>query len=141
MQLRPGLPSNIIIVSETTLPTLPAENGILVPLQGLQVTRERDELVRIKATAPSPCLAVIAESYYPYWHAELDGKPVVVRRVSCGLMGIELATGPHEIVLRYEPPRAYAIGGVISLLSLIGFGVVAGRSKSGVRTPPSDRVP
>jgi len=122
-------------------PIAPPRDGEVVPLSDVQLSRDNDQQVRVHLNAPGDCLAVIAESYYPYWHAELDGKPVEVRRVSCALMGIDLAAGPHEIVLRYEPPRAYAIAGVVSLLSLIGFGAVAWRSKSGVRTPPGNRLP
>jgi hypothetical protein len=100
--------------------------GSLVPvtLGDLNVTRERDELVRIKAATPTNCLAVIAESFYPFWHAEVDGQPAEVLRVSCGLMGVELKAGSHEIVLRYEPPRSYAASGLISVIALLaGIGV------------------
>ncbi len=89
------------------------------------MTRESDELVRIKATAPTNCLAVIAESYYPFWHAEVDGQPTEVLRVSCGLMGLDLKSGAHEIVLHYEPPRSYAASGAVSIVALLaGIGVV-----------------
>ncbi len=66
-------------------------------------------MVRIQLTAPSACLAVIAESYYPFWHAEIDGQPAEVLRVSCGLMGVEVPAGSHTILLRYQPPRVYAM--------------------------------
>ena len=73
---------------------------------------------------------MISESYYPFWHAEVDGKPTDVLRVSCALMGLNLPAGPHQIVLRYEPPRAYAVAGVVSLLALLGFGAAALRRRS-----------
>ncbi len=89
------------------------------------MTRERDELVRIKTTAPTNCLAVIAESYYPFWHAEVDGQQAEVLRVSCGLMGLELKGGVHEIVLHYEPPRSYAASGLVSVVAfLAGIGTL-----------------
>ena len=95
----------------------------LVPLADVQLVRQDAQRVRIRLNAPRDCLAVIAESYYPYWHAEIDNQPAEVLRVSCGLMGLNLPAGAHEIVLRYEPPRAYALAGVVSLLALIGCGV------------------
>jgi uncharacterized membrane protein YfhO len=101
-----------------------------VPLADVQLSRENNQQVRIRLNAPRDCLAVIAESYYPFWHAEVDGKPAEVLRVSCALMGVNLPAGTHEIVLRYKPPRAYALAGVISLLALIGFGVAAVRNRS-----------
>ena len=97
---------------------LPLTTPTPVTLSGIQLTRENNELVCIKATAPTACLAVIAESYYPLWHAEVDGKSAEVLRVSCGLMGLELPAGVHEIVLRYEPPRVYSVAGCVSALAL-----------------------
>jgi len=98
----------------------PSAKPARVELADLQITRERHGLVRIRATTPKPCLAVIAESWYPFWQANVDGKPTPVLRVSTGLMGIEVPAGQHEIVLHYEPPRSYAIAGTISLVSLLG---------------------
>lgn len=98
----------------------PVGDGEIVPLSDVQFTRENSQLVRIKLTAPNACLAVIAESYYPFWRAEVDGKSAEVLRVSTGLMGLELAPGTHEIVLRYEPPRAYALAGIVSVAALLG---------------------
>jgi hypothetical protein len=97
----------------------PVTESAPLPLQNIQLTRENHQLIRIKLTAPQPCVAVIAESYYPFWHATLDGKPVDVWRVNCALMGVELPAGAHEIVLSYRPPRAYAVAGIVSLLGLV----------------------
>ncbi|HVM63080.1 MAG TPA: YfhO family protein [Verrucomicrobiae bacterium] len=94
-----------------------------VTLQHVQLTRENAETVRIQLTAPSTCLAVISESYYPFWRAEIDGQPSEVLRVSCGLMGVQLPAGAHTIILRYQPPRAYAVAAVISIGTLlVGLG-------------------
>ncbi len=81
-------------------------------------------MVRIQLTAPSACLAVIAESYYPFWRAEIDGQPAKVVRVSCGLMGVPVPAGTHTILLRYQPPRAYAVAAVVSIVAfLVGLGL------------------
>jgi uncharacterized membrane protein YfhO len=81
-------------------------------------------LVRIQLTAPSACLGVIAESYYPFWRAEIDGQSTEVLRVSCGLMGVQLPAGTHTILLRYQPPRVYALAAVVSIVAfLVGLGL------------------
>jgi hypothetical protein len=98
----------------------PLRNGELVPLANVELTRVNAERVRIRLSSPRDCLAVISESYYPFWHATLDGRPTPLLRVSCGVMGVDLPMGPHEIVLRYEPPAAYALAGIVSLITLIG---------------------
>jgi hypothetical protein len=108
----------------------PLNEGAPVALSDVQLTRENSQLVRIHLTAPSSCVAVIAESYYPFWRAEVDGQPGDVQQVSCGLMGVELPAGSHTIVLRYQTPRVYAMAGVISVATLlvgIGFSVLSGK--------------
>ena len=101
----------------------PVSAGAPVVLENVQLTRENSQLVRIQLTAPSACLAVIAESYYPFWRAEIDGQPAEVLQVSCGVMGLDLLAGNHTIILRYEPPRVYAMAGFISIATLlVGLG-------------------
>lgn len=101
----------------------PVNAGKPVSLENVQLTRENAQLVRIQLSAPSACLAVIAESYYPFWRAEIDGQPAEVLRVSCGLIGVQLPAGTHTLVLRYQPPRAYSLAAVVSIVAFcVGLG-------------------
>jgi uncharacterized membrane protein YfhO len=97
----------------------PVTESAPLPLGDVQLTRENSQVVRIKLNAPEECVAVIAESYYPFWRASVDGQSTEVLRVDCALMGVQLPVGLHEIVLRYQPPRAYALAGVVSALTLL----------------------
>jgi hypothetical protein len=108
------------VYSDDSTPVLPVNAGTLVPLENVLLTRENSQLVQIQLTAPTACLAVIAESYYPFWRAEIDGEPAEVLRVSCGLMGLQVPAGNHRIVLRYRPPRAYAAAALISIATFLG---------------------
>jgi hypothetical protein len=108
------------VYSDNSSPFPPANAGTPVPLENVRLTRENSQLVQIQLTAPTACLGVIAESYYPFWRAEIDGEPAEVLRVSCGLMGLQLPAGNHTIVLRYRPPRAYAVAALISIAALLG---------------------
>ena len=114
--------------------TPPLRDGQIVPLTDVELHRDSDEVIRIRLGAPSSCLAVIAESYYPFWSAEIDSKPAEVLRVSCGLMGLELSPGHHEIVLRYAPPRAYTIAAGVSLIALLGCVGLCFLSRQGAST-------
>jgi hypothetical protein len=108
------------VYGDDSSPFPPVNAGTLVSLENLRLTRENSQLVRIQLTARSACLAVIAESYYPFWRAEVDGQPAEVLRVSCGLMGVQLPSGNHTIILRYRPPQAYALAAVVSVVTLLG---------------------
>lgn len=103
----------------------PLRVGEPVPLTDLQLVRENAQRVRIHLSAPRDCLAVISESYYPFWQAEVDKRPAEVLRVSCGLMGLKLPAGDHDIVLHYQPPRVYAVAAGVSVLTVLAaLGVV-----------------
>ncbi|HXI83740.1 MAG TPA: hypothetical protein VNL17_06580 [Verrucomicrobiae bacterium] len=122
------------IYKEDSSPFPPVTESVPVSLSDIQLVRENSQLIRIHLTAPSSCLAVIAESYYPFWHAEMDGQPTEVLQVSCGVMGLELPAGTHTIALRYQPPRVYAVAGVVSLATLIlGIGLTVFGGKRSVR--------
>ena len=60
---------------EDTPPYPPATESAPLPLGNVQLTRESSHVIRIKLTAPSDCVAVIAESYYPFWRATVDDRP------------------------------------------------------------------
>lgn len=112
------------VYGEDSSPFPPINAGTPVSLENVKLIRENAQVVRIQLTAPSACLAVIAESYYPFWHAEIDGQAVEVLRVSCGLMGVQLPAGNHTILLRYQPPRVYAVAAVVSIVAfLVGLGL------------------
>jgi hypothetical protein len=100
---------------------LPVEAGQVVALENVGLApRTKSEEIRFRFTAPRDCVVTIAESWYPYWTAEVDGKPTELKRVDTGLMGIEAKPGPQEIVLRYQKPRQYSLAGWVSLLGCAG---------------------
>ncbi|HUJ09431.1 MAG TPA: hypothetical protein VL171_05340 [Verrucomicrobiae bacterium] len=108
----------------------PLSDGEPVPLSDVQLVRENNERIRMHLKAARDCLVVISESYYPFWHAEVDGRAADVLRVSCGVMGLELPAGSHDIVLRYQPPRAYPVAaGFSALILLAALGVVVSSTK------------
>lgn len=117
------------IYGEDSPPFTPLNAGTPVALENVQLTRENSQLVRIKLTAPSACIAVIAESYYPFWRAEVDGQAKEVLQVSCGVMGLELPAGSHTVVLRYHPPRVYTLAAMISVVTLLAGFTFAIRSR------------
>ena len=120
-------------------PYLPVAESAPLPLTDVHVNRENHHTVRLALTAPTNCVAVIAESYYPFWKATVDGQPAEVLRVDCALMGLNLTGGHHDIVLRYEPPRSYAMAGIVSMAALVvclGIIVFPTKRPSAAAPPP-----
>ena len=61
---------------------------------------------------------VIAENWYPDWHAEVDGRPAVVRRVNHTLLAVDLPAGAGSVRLWFAS-AAYARGKVVSALAVL----------------------
>ena len=99
---------------------LPPPNGDADPFTLGAIERPRNGQIRVNVTAQRRAMAIVSESYYPYWRATVDGAPVTLFRLQYGLMGMPLAPGPHVIELVYERPVVYALAGWLSALTLLG---------------------
>ncbi len=97
----------------------PETMGRGMALDKLHFERENAGRVRIRAESKEECWLTVAESWFPYWRAEMDGAPVELLKINCGLMGVRMPAGQHELVLCYETPVAYRVAGGISGLALL----------------------
>ena len=76
--------------------------------------------MRIALTGAEPAMSqlLVSENWYPDWHAEVDGKPGVVRRANHTLISVDVPPGAKEVRLWFES-ATYARGKVISVISLL----------------------
>ncbi|HEX8230781.1 MAG TPA: YfhO family protein [Chloroflexia bacterium] len=91
--------------------------------------------IRLRVNADRMALLVVSESWYPGWHATLDGQPVEVHRTNYLSQGVVVPQGSHTIEMRYQSD-ALNLGAVLSLLGLlgtVGLGVWAWRSRRGAK--------
>jgi hypothetical protein len=89
--------------------------------------------IRLEVAATAGGLLTIAESWYPYWCVEIDGRSAPVLRANGALLGVMLSPGQHQIRFYYARPAYVYIGfGItaLTLLCLIGYGVVSRRSRA-----------
>ncbi len=73
---------------------------------------------------------VLAEAYYPGWQATLNGQPTPIHRANYAFRAVAVPAGEHTVQLRFAP-LIWRIGlavSVISLLGLLGWGAVVGRT-------------
>lgn len=95
----------------------------------IAMTKYGTKEIRYKSNSKHSGFAVFSEIYYPEgWVCTIDGKEVEYCNVNYVLRGLEVPTGSHEIVWRFEPKSfnqgtlLSKIGSVVLLLGLFGIG-------------------
>jgi len=67
------------------------------------ITRLEAERVELEAHCGAPCLVVLSDLLYPGWVARVEGEPATIHPTNAIFRGVELPTGTHRIVYRFEP--------------------------------------
>ncbi len=73
--------------------------------------------------------AVLTDTHYPGWQAELDGAPAPLLRVDYLVRGVRVGPGAHRLSFHYRP-RSFLFGGLASLAALVVAAAMALRRKN-----------
>lgn len=85
--------------------------------------------IEFEVESDRPTIAVIAQSHYPAWKAQVDGRTVPLLRANHNSMAVSIAQpGRHRVSLVYQDNR-FLTGLVISGLTLLGLIAVWIRSR------------
>ena len=88
-----------------------------------------------------PSLVVVAESYFPGWKAEVDGREVPVVEADGAFLGVPVGPGHHRVTLEYHSspavPLGYVVTGVTLLLCVVVPLVLRSRSRPGKTGTPN----
>ncbi|HLI85572.1 MAG TPA: hypothetical protein VKV17_16775 [Bryobacteraceae bacterium] len=104
--------------------------GPPVPLEScaapdnVAMTARSTDVVRIRADMGCEGMVVTSDTFYPGWHAEIDGRAAPIYEVNEAMRGVIVPRGAHALTFRYRPASA-AIGGLLTLTALIVTAVVA----------------
>jgi hypothetical protein len=103
----------------------PATTVFLPPEAGPFLTISNQTAARITASkvtshtvdfateAAEPSLAVVAQTYYPDWCAEIDGEPARLLRANVAFQAVQIPAGRHQVHLFYRD-RVWELGAAIS---------------------------
>jgi hypothetical protein len=75
--------------------------------------------ITIAAEANGPSILVVSQTFYPGWHAYVDGQPAGVFRADYTLTGVALQRGRHHVELRFQP-ASVRIGLAITFFTICG---------------------
>ena len=97
------------------------------PPEAAVVKSEGPDEVRLRADSSQPGFLILADTFYPGWKAEVDGREEEVRTANGAFRAIPIAAGRHEVRFAYES-AAVRWGWIATLFGLAcaaGIGAVA----------------
>jgi hypothetical protein len=108
--------SKVVFLSPEARPLLTASAQTQARVLAQQFAPER---VNFEVEAAEASLAVVAQTYYHWWRAKVDGVAVPLLRANYAFQAVEVPPGRHRVELVYQD-RSLGVGAVISGLSLAG---------------------
>jgi hypothetical protein len=79
--------------------------------------------ITLDGSEPKTSYLLVAETWYPAWHAIVDGTAQPVHRANHAQMAVELPAGAREVQLYFDDP-ASARGRLVSVISLLLTGLL-----------------
>ena len=104
-------PATRVFLPPEAQPFLTISNSAIARITAANDT---PQAVDFTTEATAPALAVIAQSYYPDWRAEIDGQPARLLRANVAFQAVQVPAGTHHVHLFYRD-RAWEIGAAISI--------------------------
>ena len=101
------------VLLETTQPVSSGSG----PSTPATILLERDTEVQLAVEARAAGWLVLADTHYPGWVAEVDGRPTPILPAYVAFRAVAVPAGTHRVTFRYEPTTV-RLGGLLSLLGL-----------------------
>ena len=127
----PGFDARRQAVTERRLPGLPERPGAG---PRARIAEYEPERVVVRARSPRAGLLVLADTHYPGWKAEVDGREVPVERVDYLFRGVRVGPGAHTVVFEYRP-ASWTVGWVVSLVALVLLAAAIALGRRSLRAP------
>ncbi|NLP04519.1 hypothetical protein GX411_01015 [Candidatus Fermentibacteria bacterium] len=67
-----------------------------------RIVTDLPELVVVETSAGSPSVMVLADTWYPRWHAEVDGVEAPILRANCWQRAVAVPAGRHSVAFSFD---------------------------------------
>jgi hypothetical protein len=74
--------------------------------------------ISIRVASPDDSVLILSQTYYPGWHAEIDGNRREVFRTDLTLTGVLVPAGLHDVRIVFRP-NTFVLGAVLSAISAL----------------------
>ena len=107
------------LVDPATTVILPPEAKSLITFSNqtpvsIRAVKFTDDAVDFECVAAGPALAVMAQTYYHDWRAEIDGQPAPLLRANVAFQAVPVPAGTHRVHVFFQD-QAFQLGAVISI--------------------------
>ncbi len=75
--------------------------------------QDQGTTVTVQALLPADGYLVLLDTFYPGWHALVDGQPAPILAANLAFRAVPLPAGKHVVEFRYRP-ASFQLGGAIS---------------------------
>ena len=92
-----------------------------------RIVLDGEREVEIEATLARPGVVVLADAFYPGWHATIDGAPASIVATNHLFRGVPAPAGTHRVRLEYRPASVTlgAVASALGWLAIAGLGLRA----------------
>jgi len=122
-------PSSALTIAAVKTGTLRQEH-----IQEAKITSYKHMEVEIETETDKPGTLVLTDTWYPHWHAQINGKNIPVEKIFSAFRGVAVPKGKSQVVFYYDNP-AVTWGLRISAVMIVwtlGLGIFAW-SRSGAK--------
>ncbi len=93
----------------------------------VQMPIHQPNYVRINVSLKCRGMVILTDTWFPGWHATVDGKPAQIHEVYGGVRGVVADGGEHMIEMRYRP-MSVIVGFLMTLAAALVTGLVRWQS-------------
>jgi hypothetical protein len=112
-----NLANTVVLEQDPAVPSQSA-GGTSVSTGSAVITSYGLNTVTISTSSPSDGFAVLSDTYYPGWTAEVDGKTAEIYRADFTIRAVPVPKGTHTVIFMYKPVT-FNIGVLLTLMGIL----------------------